>query len=401
MNQIVKNFNADDKTTFPSNTENANGSNRFEFLLNTGDMTQNGLRPSEWIDYYNCGQYITNIAQMNCVGNNDLCPGIDEKGNPSNKVNPDTFIYFYNYEYSSNTDEMNYQKYNTEFMKSVYAFDYGCAHFICLNSNNYIEEQKAWFERHMQNVQARPLNGGVLPKWFIVYLHDAPFNIMTKSPLNTENAKFYVGLESPHTTGGLRDTKMNQRTTPGKEFTWSRLFEQYGIDLVLSGHKHTYSRTYPLIENTIDENLSNSAINVNNLQVNPWSPLFNDSEVENIAMTSVQVGEETKKGVIYVMSQATGFKLQSNKDIPSPNIPWLSKYFAGTIKGESISVNSRQKAPTFIMWDITTNKISMETYQVENVTDGASWDSLSGGQKEKTILSELKIAKIDEINIVK
>ena len=397
MNQIVKNFNADDKTTFPSNTKNSNGSNRFEFLLNTGDMTQNGLRPSEWIDYYNCGQYITNIAQMNCVGNNDLCPGTDENGNASNKVNPDTFIYFYNYEYSGNADEMAAQKYKNEFMKSVYAYDYGCAHFICLNSNNYIEEQKTWFEKHMQNVKARTTQ----PRWLIVYVHDAPFNIMTKSPLNTDNDAFFVELSSKPTAGGLRDTKMNQRDVVGKEFTWSRLFEKYEIDLVLSGHKHTYSRTYPLIENTTDENISNSAINTYNLQVNPWSPLFNSSEVDGSAITEVQVGDETKKGVIYVMCQATGFKLQSNKDIPSPNIPWLSKYFPGTISGTKITVDSMQKAPTFIMWDITSNKISMETYQVSGITDGGSWDSLGGGQSGKTTLNDIKIAKIDEINIIK
>lgn len=397
MKQIIKNFNGNDIDVFPSNSPNSDGSKRFEFLLNTGDMTQNGLRPSEWIDYYNCGEYLPNVAQMNCVGNNDLCPGTNEDGTTSNKVNPDTFIYFYNYEYSSNAEEQALQKYGNAFMKSVYAFDYGCAHFICLNSNNYIEEQKAWFNKHIENLNARE----VQPRWRIVYVHDAPFNIMTKSPLNTDNSAFLVDLTTDPTLGGLRDTKMNQRNKVGKEFTWSRLFESANIDVVLSGHKHTYSRTYPLIENTIDENLSNSAINIHNLSVNPWSPLFNGSEVAGAAVTEVTVGDETKKGVIYVMSQATGFKLQSNKDIPSPNIPWLAKYYPGTISGTTIKVDALQKAPTFIMWDITSNKLNMQTYQVSNVTDGGSWDSLGGGQSGKTILSDIKIAKIDEINIIK
>lgn len=397
MKQIIKNFNATDTEIFPSNTANPDNSKTFELLLNTGDMTQNGLRPSEWIDYYNCGQYLSNIIQMNCVGNNDLCPGVDEQGNASNKVNPDTFVYFYNYEYSNNSQEIELQKYKNEFMKSVYAFDYGCAHFICLNSNNYIEEQKTWFNKHIENLNAREIQ----PKWRIVYVHDAPFNIMTKSPKNDPNGSFYVDLTKDHTAGGLRDTKMNQRDKKGKEFTWSRLFESAGIDLVLSGHKHTYSRSYPLIENTIDPKLSDSGINTNNLQVNPWEPLFNSSEVDGTAITSVQVGEETKKGVIYVMSQATGFKLQSNKDIPSPNIDWLAHYYAGTISGSKISVNNLQKAPTFIMWDVTANQIKMETYQVLSITDGGSWDSLGGGQSGKTILNDVKISKIDEIKIIK
>ena len=220
--QILKAFNSNSNTQFPY--VGASVGEGIEFLLNTGDMTQNGLRPAEWIDYYNCAQGVANVAQMNCVGNNDLCPGIDEFGEASNKVNPDTFIYFYNYEYSNDKSEQDLQKIDGKFMKSVYAFDYGCAHFICLNSNNYIEEQKAWFNKHIENLNARE----VQPKWRIVYLHDAPFNIMTKSPSNTDNADFYVGLETKSPGGGLRDTKMNQRTTKGKEFTWSRLFESAG-----------------------------------------------------------------------------------------------------------------------------------------------------------------------------
>ncbi|MGM9531349.1 hypothetical protein [Intestinibacter sp.] len=48
-------------------------------------------------------------------------------------------------------------------------------------------------------------------------------------------------------------------------FTWSRLFEKYGVDLVLSGHKHTYSRTYPLIENTTDPDIEDSSVNTKNV----------------------------------------------------------------------------------------------------------------------------------------
>ena len=281
-------------------------------------------------------------------------------------------------------------------MKSVYAYDYGCAHFICLNSNNYIEEQKAWFKKHIENLNARE----VQPKWRIVYVHDAPFNIMTKSPTLSDQPNFFVELSTDPTLGGLRDTKMNQRNVVGKEFTWSRLFEESNIDLVLSGHKHTYSRTYPVIENTTDSNLSDTTMNKYNLQVNPWSPLFNSTETDGVAVREVSVGDATKKGVIYVMSQATGFKLQSNKDVPAPNIPWLAKYFAGTIDSSTtIKVNKSQKAPTFIMWDVNESQITMKAYQVLNVTDGGSWDSLNGGQSEITVLDNIKVNLIDSITI--
>lgn len=383
MKEIINKFNGESVNfpyMFDTQTNEVKG---IEFLLNTGDMTQNGLRPAEWIDYYNCGQHLANVAQMNCVGNNDLCPGVTEEGTPHNKVNPTTFVYFYNYEYSNNENEKALQKYDGEFMKSVYAFDYGCAHFVCLNSNNYIDAQKLWFTEHMKNVNARENK----PKWVLVYVHDAPFNIMTKSPSNTDNAKFYVGLETENPGAGLRDTKMNQKDhkDKSKRFSWSRLFEEYGVDVVLSGHKHTYSRTNPLIENTIDERLNDPTINKNGYEVNPWEPLMNTTvDSDGYTVTQVNVGEETKKGVIYVMCQATGFKLQSNKDIPAPNIAWLrdqngDNYFPGSINGDTISVNNAQKAPTFIIWDVTNNTLTMRAYQVKNLTTGAHWDSFGKG----------------------
>lgn len=71
----------------------------FPILLNTGDMTQSGARINEWLDYYNGGVSLFNhLEQMNCVGNNDLCP-INPRdigtGNDSDKSSSHFFHYFY------------------------------------------------------------------------------------------------------------------------------------------------------------------------------------------------------------------------------------------------------------------------------------------------------------------
>lgn len=48
--------------------------NIIPIVINTGDMTQNGTRYSEWLDYYNGGYEIfKKYEQNNIVGNNDLC----------------------------------------------------------------------------------------------------------------------------------------------------------------------------------------------------------------------------------------------------------------------------------------------------------------------------------------
>lgn len=71
----------------------------FPILINTGDMTQSGARINEWLDYYNGGVSLFNhLEQMNCVGNNDLCP-INPRdlgtGNDNDKSSSHFFHYFY------------------------------------------------------------------------------------------------------------------------------------------------------------------------------------------------------------------------------------------------------------------------------------------------------------------
>lgn len=334
-NEIVKAENSNDLEKFPANTSG------IHFIVNTGDMTQNGNRPSEWLDYYNAAsEILPNVPQMNVVGNNDLCPN---KGELSGKINPDSFEYFYTYQYEKSSEVANAQKYQGEYMKSVYSYDYGCAHFVVINSNNYIEEQKAWFEAHMKEVQSRE----VQPKWLIAVTHDAMFNITTDY---SETAK--VG-------SGKRDSKLNQSQDAdvSKRFTWSRLLEKYNFDLVLSGHKHTYSRTWPLKETIQEPSEQNQ-----NLPVNYLRPTY----------TKDVNGE----GVTYVMSQATGYKLKSNKDVPVAGIEWLAKYFPGS----GNTVNSDQENPTYIVWTISPTQIDMKSYQVPNVTHGKSWNAWDGGE---------------------
>ena len=73
--------------------------NIFPILLNTGDMTQSGARINEWLDYYNGGISLFNhLEQMNCVGNNDLCPINPRElgtGNDNDKSSSHFFHYFY------------------------------------------------------------------------------------------------------------------------------------------------------------------------------------------------------------------------------------------------------------------------------------------------------------------
>jgi hypothetical protein len=92
-----------------------------------------------------------------------------------------------------------------------YSFDYGDLHFLCLDSNVYVDPADAgwrsYIERDLGSTEAR---------WkFVVYHHPA----------------FNVGEE--------HYSEQHMRVL-------SPIFEAQGVDFVLSGHEHNYQRTCPL-----------------------------------------------------------------------------------------------------------------------------------------------------------
>jgi len=91
-----------------------------------------------------------------------------------------------------------------------YSFDYGDGHFLCLDSNLYLDPTDASFQRWIADDLATDA------AWkFVVYHHPA----------------FNVGLE--------HYTEQHMRVL-------SPIFERHGVSIVLSGHEHNYQRTRPL-----------------------------------------------------------------------------------------------------------------------------------------------------------
>lgn len=92
-----------------------------------------------------------------------------------------------------------------------YSFDWGDAHFCCLDSNLYTDptnaQLHAWIKRDLTQTNAL---------WKFVVFHHPPFN---------------VGEEH------YRNQQMR---------VLAPLFEQCGVDVALHGHEHTYQRPRPL-----------------------------------------------------------------------------------------------------------------------------------------------------------
>ena len=92
-----------------------------------------------------------------------------------------------------------------------YSFDYADAHFLCLDSNTYIDPTDA----ALRNWITADLKGTDALWKFVVYHHPA-FNV-----------------------GPNHYTEQHMRAL-------SPLFESLGVDICLHGHEHTYQRTQPL-----------------------------------------------------------------------------------------------------------------------------------------------------------
>ena len=293
----------------------------FDFHLNTGDISQNANRKFEWSYYYDYAKDITrNIPHVITCGNNDLI----------NKTHSTAFNYYLT---------AQNQKWN-----SVYAFDLGFTHFVCLNSNQdmvhvdsgefkdtnaFLQAQADWLDEHLTEVEARPIQ----PRWVIVFAHVGPLT---------------VGR-----------TKRLQR--------WIAPCEKHKVDMFLCGHNHAWSVSKPVF--------CGYDFNVN--------PAYNDyvttkdgttelKMVEELAADGTEINKvpDINNGTYYVLNQATGFKL-SGKEKPittlgsHAEVPDNQKNADGSpwwIAAQALPNN-----PVYIDLRIGYDKITCDSYEIEGI----------------------------------
>jgi len=92
--------------------------------------------------------------------------------------------------------------------ESAYYLDYQGIRVVMLNGNEGLEDQAKWLKKILANNPQR---------WTVVMIHQ-PF----------------------YSTGEDRDNPYNRAL-------FIKIFDKFGVDLVLQGHDHTYGRTYKLL----------------------------------------------------------------------------------------------------------------------------------------------------------
>lgn len=187
------------------------------FILHTGDVVETGYETAQWNQYFKAlGEYGATTPHFATIGNHD-CHGTN------NNV---PFDFHFNHPDNGGTKAFdseilqgltgnrakNLKNYLDE---TVYSFNYGDAHFVVLMSGDYnsstsddeifIKAQRAWLEADLKaNADA---------KWTVVMVH----------------APFYHRTGEAESRGWLAD-----------------VVESNGVDLVIQGHSHLVTRTYPM-----------------------------------------------------------------------------------------------------------------------------------------------------------
>ena len=232
------------------------------------------------------------------------------------------------------------------------------------------ETMYAWLKSN-QDTNNKPI------RKVVVAMHEMPFTVITNTSLKNGNASQLPCTRNHPTNGNRLGSNINQLSqVEDRGIYWcSRLLEYFNCKLVIGGHKHTYALSYPIKEkytwNGTDSknqikpmgpNLSDEAgVNPTNLvswdidlndaaertsynigdvdyttiKLNstktPYIPesLYNNYGKNNVrsglfrCCTPLKESEYSYNGdkydgfVSYSMCQATGYKLKSNKELPS------------------------------------------------------------------------------------
>lgn len=169
------------------------------FWLFAGDMVNSGDDDKEWGEFFNAMGWIPRTIPLMLL--------------PGNHEYPDRrFIPLGDYKISKLwrphfTLPENGPKGLEE---TVFSFEYQGVCFVMLNGNEQIEKQAEWLEKILSNNRQH---------WIIVAIHQPVYST----------------------------SKRRNRTVFQKRFV--PIFDQFSVDLVLQGHHHAYSRTFPLRNN--------------------------------------------------------------------------------------------------------------------------------------------------------
>ena len=176
------------------------GAPRSRFVLHAGDLANVGESDDQWGEWFGAGSWINAmVAQVPVVG--------DHEYDRLNREDPRQLSALWRPQFSLPEDGPE------GLVETVYSFDYQGARIIVLNSaeDTRLTDQAAWLESRLKDNKNH---------WTIVAFHHPVFSLA------------------------------GERDNPALRAAWKPLFDKYDVDLVLTGHDHSYGRGEHVAEGT-------------------------------------------------------------------------------------------------------------------------------------------------------
>lgn len=407
---------------------------QFPVIINTGDMTQNGTRINEWYDYYCSGSNLASkYEQMYVIGNNDLAnsysPNFLGTGDDNGKSSPYYYNLFYCYEVPSDdfTEVDNWQHpliYNNVYIPSTYYFYFDKQGYLMINSelttvtcnvyykataNSGIINLYTGFNSNTKEFTSYSLSQTIQSmitkmqgKNIIAACHEMPFTVVNLAYLkgvggsdmtcaSADRCIQYKALPST-TSKSLIGSHMNRISSDDvydsdNNYWFSRMLENNGITLCIGGHKHTYCCTYPVREWKSGDATQTSVSTTKQAVIkrDDYSTVDGNKVIRATEDCFYwNVDPDLKTGVVYFMLQASGFKLASNKELPS------REQVFSKIVPESDTTASKpdvsQSYPMYAVISYDTSNYNIDLYRVS----GIKVETISQNKAAITEFSELK-----------
>lgn len=199
------------------------------FYSIAGDIVKDGLFRSDWDQLFGISKDVfSNIPLMPVPGNHDRQDGLGAR------------FYYELFSLPKNGPEKVHPE-------STYAFNYGNALFLMIDSTHPIDDQTEWIEEQLKNSKA---------KWKFAMFHFPPYNFFEP----------YYDIQE----------------------AWGGVFDKYHVDMVMSGHEHYYMRSKPMFEGKVVDSFKNGTVYVISIGTTGNNKEF---EKEPYAETSFQDGQ--------------------------------------------------------------------------------------------------------------
>jgi len=289
-----------------------------KFFVNVGDLVESGYSGAHWDNWFDAASgVIDTISFMPVQGNHETYTDASE----NTTAKPVLF-----------TDQFNLpQNGPTGLTGQTYSYNYGNVHFVVLDSQeaeeasingSILAEQSAWLAKDLSaNTQ----------KWTIVLFHKTMY--YNKATRTNEDIKA----------------------------AFQPVLDKYHVDVVLNGHDHGYSRTYPIYGDSIVSSPAKGTVYIvtgrsgnkyyKDLSSKVWDAFFYDPQDEpNYLTAEVDGSKLTIKSVkqdgtiidSYAIDKSTG------TDNPQTIVPAKSTYTRLAIYGDLLQTPLLTSAPSQI-----------------------------------------------------